>query len=139
METLKEKTAKGLLWGGMSTGLQQVLSLVFGIVLARKLSQADYGLVGMLAIFSAIAACMQEGGFIAALNRKKEVTQRDYNAVFWTSVGVSVFFYLLFSLPHHSLPTSTVSRDSRLWPAILSSVFSLLASALPLVRTSLGI
>ena len=96
METLKEKTAKGLLWGGMSTGLQQVLSLVFGIVLARKLSQADYGLVGMLAIFSAIAACMQEGGFIAALNRKKEVTQRDYNAVFWTSVGVSVFFYLLF-------------------------------------------
>ena len=96
METLKERTAKGLLWGGMSTGLQQVLSLVFGIILARKLSQADYGLVGMLAIFSAVAACMQEGGFIAALNRKKEVTQRDYNAVFWTSIGVSVFFYLLF-------------------------------------------
>ncbi len=96
METLKEKTAKGLLWGGMSTGLQQVLSLVFGIILARKLSQADYGLVGMLAIFSAIAACMQEGGFIAALNRKKNVTQRDYNAVFWTSILVSIFFYLLF-------------------------------------------
>ncbi|MCR4957151.1 MAG: lipopolysaccharide biosynthesis protein [Prevotella sp.] len=95
-ETLKQKTAKGLLWGGMSTGLQQVLGLVFGIILARKLSQADYGLVGMLAIFSAIAACMQEGGFIAALNRKKEVTQRDFNAVFWTSIFVSLFFYLLF-------------------------------------------
>ena len=96
METLKEKTAKGLLWGGMSTGLQQVLGMVFGVILARKLSQADYGLVGMLAIFSAIAACMQEGGFIAALNRKKEVSQRDFNAVFWTSLSVSVFFYLLF-------------------------------------------
>lgn len=95
-ESLKEKTAKGLLWGGASTGIQQLLSLVFGVILARKLSQADYGLVGMLAIFSAIAATMQEGGFIAALNRKKEVTQRDYNAVFWTSLGVSIFFYLLF-------------------------------------------
>lgn len=97
-ESLKEKTAKGLLWGGLSNVLQQLLGLAFGIVLARKLSQADYGLVGMLAIFSAIAACMQEGGFIAALNRKKEVTQRDYNAVFWMSILTSICFYLLFFL-----------------------------------------
>ena len=95
-ESLKERTAKGLLWGGFSNGLQQLLGLVFGIVLARKLSQADYGMVGMLAIFSAVAACMQEGGFIAALNRKKEVTQRDYDAVFWTSILTSIFFYTLF-------------------------------------------
>ena len=95
-ESLKEKTAKGLLWGGMSTGIQQLLNLVFGVILARRLSEADYGMIGMLAIFSAIAACMQEGGFIAALNRKKEVTQRDYNAVFWASILTSIFFYLLF-------------------------------------------
>lgn len=95
-ETLKEKTARGLLWGGFSNGMQQLLGLVFGIILARKLSQTDYGLVGMLAIFSAVAACMQEGGFIAALNRKKEVTQRDYNAVFWMSFLTSICFYLLF-------------------------------------------
>ena len=95
-ETLKAKTAKGLLWGGMSTGMQQVLNLVFGIILARKLGQADYGMIGMLAIFSAIAASMQEGGFISALNRKKEVTQRDYNAVFWMSILTSVCFYVLF-------------------------------------------
>ena len=96
MESLKEKTAKRLLWGGFSNGLQQLLSLAFGVILARKLSQEDYGMVGMLAIFSAVAACMQEGGFIAALNRKKEVTQRDYNAVFWMSILTSVCFYLLF-------------------------------------------
>lgn len=95
-ETLKEKTARGLLWGGMSNGVQQLLNLVFGIILARKLSQADYGMIGMLAIFSAVAACMQEGGFISALNRKKEVTQRDYSAVFWMSVLTSVAFYLFF-------------------------------------------
>ena len=95
-QSLKERTARGLLWGGFSNGLQQLLGLLFGVILARKLSQEDYGMIGMLAIFSAIAACMQEGGFIAALNRKKEVTQRDYNAVFWMSILTSVGFYLLF-------------------------------------------
>lgn len=95
-ESLKEKTAKGLLWGGLSNGLQQVLTLVFGIILARKLTQADYGMIGMLAIFSAIAACMQEGGFIAALNRKKEVSHSDYNAVFWMSILTSLCFYTFF-------------------------------------------
>ena len=95
-ETLKEKTARGLLWGGFSNVIVQLLNLAFGIILARRLSQTDYGMIGMLTIFSAIAACMQEGGFIAALNRKKEVTQRDYNAVFWMSILTSVCFYLLF-------------------------------------------
>ncbi len=95
-ETIKEKTAKGLLWSGLSNGIQQVLNLLFGIVLARQLSQTDYGIIGMLAIFSAIASCMQEGGFIAALNRKKNVTHADYNAVFWMSLMISVCFYLVF-------------------------------------------
>ena len=89
-ETLKEKTAKGLFWGGMSNAAQQLLNLGFGIILARKLSQADYGLVGMLTIFSLIAVSLQEGGFISALNRKKEVSHRDYNAVFWTCSLVSL-------------------------------------------------
>ena len=48
--SLKSKTAKGLLWGTLSNGAQQVLTLVFGIWLARMLSTADYGMVGQLTI-----------------------------------------------------------------------------------------
>ena len=44
-QTLKEKTAKGLFWGGLSNGAQQVLNLVFGLVLARILNASDYGMV----------------------------------------------------------------------------------------------
>lgn len=95
METLKEKTAKGLFWGGLSNGVQQLLNLIFGIFLARMLSQSDYGMVGMLTIFSAIAGVLQEGGFISALTRKKDVTQRDYNAVFWFNTLVSIALYAL--------------------------------------------
>ena len=95
MESLKEKTAKGLFWGGLSNGAQQLLNLVFGIFLARLLSTDDYGLVGMLTIFSLIASSLQEGGFIAALNRKSDVQHRDYNAVFWACSLFSMTIYLL--------------------------------------------
>lgn len=100
-ETLKEKTAKGLFWGGVSNGVQQVLNLVFGVFLARMLSQSDYGMVGMLTIFSTVAGSLQEGGFISALNRKKDVTHKDYNAVFWfnTSMGLLVYSILFFCAP----------------------------------------
>lgn len=100
-ENLKEKTAKGLFWGGLSNGVQQLLNLVFGIFLARLLSQSDYGMVGMLTVFSALAGSLQEGGFISALIRKKDATQRDFNAVFWTNISVGFLLYvvLFFSAP----------------------------------------
>ena len=44
-QSLKEKTAKGLMWGGISNGIQQLLGMLFGIILARTLNAEDYGLV----------------------------------------------------------------------------------------------
>lgn len=97
-QSLKDKTAKGLFWGGFSNGVQQLLNLLFGIFLARLLSPADYGMVGMLAIFSLIASSIQESGFTAALVNRKEATHADYNAVFWFNAFVSLLLYLLLFL-----------------------------------------
>ncbi|MDR0891708.1 MAG: lipopolysaccharide biosynthesis protein [Mediterranea sp.] len=94
-QTLKQKTAKGLFWGGISNGAQQLLMAFFGLFLLRLLDPADYGMVGKIAIFSALAGVLQESGFTAALVNKKEVTDRDYNAVFWSNIGLSLFLYLL--------------------------------------------
>lgn len=38
----------------------QILNAVIGVCLSRILSTSDYGLVGMLAIFTAVAAALQE-------------------------------------------------------------------------------
>lgn len=92
---LKNKTAKGLFWGGMSNGIQQLLNLFFGIFLARLLSPGDYGMVGMLTIFSGIAASLQEAGFISALINRKGDNHEDYNAVFWFSICTSFCLYLI--------------------------------------------
>ena len=94
-ENLKEKTAKGLFWGAMSNGTTQVLNLVFGIFIARLLTPAEYGIVGVLAIFSAIAGAIQSGGFGTALINLKHATDNDYNSVFWLNICVSSVLYLL--------------------------------------------
>ena len=75
-QTLKEKTAKGLFWGGLSNGVQQVLNLVFGLMLARILDASDYGMVGMLAIFSAIASTIQEAALLQHLQIKRKYGMR---------------------------------------------------------------
>lgn len=98
-QSLKEKTARGLLWGTVNNGGQQLLNLVFGIFLARLLSPEDYGMVGMLTIFALIASSLQESGFTSALNRKRDITHADYNAVFWFNVLCSLVIYaILFCL-----------------------------------------
>ena len=101
METLKEKTAKGLFWGAVNNGATQLLNIVIGIFLARLLSPGDYGLVGMLSIFSAIAGNLQSSGFSTAIVNMKSPTARDYNAVFWFNVLTSLAIYavLFFSAP----------------------------------------
>lgn len=93
--TLKEKTSKGLFWGGMSNFLQQLLNAAFGIYLARTLSPDDYGLVGMLTVFNMLALTLQEGGFVSALINRKQIVHEDYNAVFWFNVLVSVACYIV--------------------------------------------
>ena len=101
MESLKEKTAKGLFWGGMNNGIQQLLGFVFGILLARKLDPSDYGLIAMITIFSLIATALQNSGFSTALVNQKEQKASDYNAVFWFNIlmGGTIYLILFFSAP----------------------------------------
>ncbi len=92
---LKEKTAKGLFWGGISNGVQQLLTLVFGIFLARILSTGDYGLVGELTIFTSLASVLHESGFSTFLINDNNATNEDYNSVFWFNILVCAGIYLI--------------------------------------------
>ena len=100
-ESLKQRTAKGLFWGALNSGTTQVLNLVFGIILARLLTPGDYGIVGVLTIFTAIADDLQSAGFTQGLVNLKRPAHSDYNAVFTFNVGMSVVMYaiLFFCAP----------------------------------------
>lgn len=94
-KSLKQRTAGGMLWGGLSGGLMQAISAVFGLVLLRYLTPDDYGKVAMLNIFAAVANALQESGFMAALCNRREPTHEEYNAVFWFNLLVSATLYII--------------------------------------------
>lgn len=95
---LKEKAARGFLWGGLNNGAVQVLGALFGIFLLRLLSPSDYGKIAMLTVFANLASTLQESGFMAALCNLKNPTHRDYNAVFWFNIMMGGSLYLLLYL-----------------------------------------
>jgi len=95
MENLKEKTAKGLMWGAINNGTMQVLNLLIGIIILRQITPEDTGLVGMLAIFSAIAGNLQSSGFSTALINEKQPTAQQYNSVFWFNILMGGLLYAI--------------------------------------------
>ena len=92
---LKKKTAKGLAWGGLFSLFQQLLSFLLAIVIARRLSPSDYGMVGVLAVFTALATILQEGGLVFVLTNRKGISDIEYSTVFWFNVLVSSFSYVI--------------------------------------------
>lgn len=94
-KTLKEKTLSGLSWSAADKLFQQLFVFVSGVLLARMLGKENYGLIGVLAIFTGMANLLQESGFTTALIRKKNTTQSDYVTVFYTNIFIGFFLYIV--------------------------------------------
>ena len=100
-ESLKQKTAKGVLWSGVEQLSVQIIQFVLGLVMARLLSPHDYGLVGMILVFTSIAETFVNSGFSNALIRKQNKTEVDYSTAFYFNivVGLVAYFILFFLSP----------------------------------------
>lgn len=93
---LKSAAVEGMAWTGLERLVLQVLRFAVGLVMARLLVPADYGVVGMLAIFMAIAGTFQDFGFGAALIQKKVRTEADYSTVFYFNLATACLIYAVF-------------------------------------------
>ena len=97
-ESLKNKTVKGVAWSGIDNVVQFGVTFVVSIVLARLLSPDDYGLLGLIAVFTAVCTALINGGFTTALIRKKDATDDDYNTAFIVNLGISLLLYIVIFL-----------------------------------------
>lgn len=70
-ESLKKKTIMGVGWSAIDNVAQYGVSFVVSIILARLLSPDDYGLIGIVFIFTAICNTLIYSGFGNALIREK--------------------------------------------------------------------
>ncbi len=94
-ESLKNKTVKGVGWSATDNFLQFGVTFLVSIVLARLLSPADYGLIGIITIFTTISYTLIAGGFSSAIVRKKDATDDDYNTAFIVNLGMSILLYII--------------------------------------------
>ncbi|MBQ7774105.1 MAG: lipopolysaccharide biosynthesis protein [Bacteroidales bacterium] len=100
-ESLRSRTAKGIIWSSIERFSVQFVQLIISVLIARVLTPEDYGVVGMLAIFLAIAQTFVDSGFSNALIRKIDRTEIDNSTVFYFNIVVGIIFYivLFFSAP----------------------------------------
>lgn len=93
--SLKDKTVRGVGWSAADTFLGQGVTFIVGLVLARLLSPDEYGLIGIVTIFTSILLGFVDCGFSNALIRKQETDDEDYNTMFIVNLGISIIMYVL--------------------------------------------
>lgn len=94
-ENLKDKTLRGSKWSAIESFSLQAVQFGVMLVMARLLTPADYGTVGIVAIFTAVAQSMVESGFSQALIRKQNRTDLDCTTVFYFNLVVSIALYII--------------------------------------------
>ena len=95
MGELKDKAISGVKWNAIGRFSTQGVNFIIGLILARLLSPSDYGVVGMVGIFFAIAQTFIDSGFGSALIRKNDCTDTDYSTAFYFNVIVGLVCCIL--------------------------------------------
>ncbi len=90
---MKGKVAKGLFWKLLENGGAQAVQFVVAILLARLLTPAEYGVVGIIMIFITIANVFVQSGFSTALVQKKNADASDFSSVCYFELVLSVGLY----------------------------------------------
>ena len=97
-EELKKQTKKGVIWSAIQRFSTQGIQFITTLIMARMLTPAEYGTIGMLSIFLAISSVFIDSGFVNALTRKQDRTHNDICTVFFFNISISIIAYLFLFL-----------------------------------------
>lgn len=90
---MKQKVARGLFWKILENGGAQGIQFAAAIILARLLSPAEYGVVGIIMIFITIANVFVQNGFSTALVQKKNADETDFSSVCYFELAAALIMY----------------------------------------------
>ena len=90
-----------MIWSGISSFSNQGIQFVIGLIVARILLPSDYGLIGMVTVFTAIISVFIDCGFSTALVRKIDRTDVDFSTAFYFNIiaGAVAYLIIFFSAP----------------------------------------
>lgn len=94
-ESIRKKSLSGIKWSAIESYANQGIQFLLGLIMARLLLPSDYGLIGMVAIFFAVAQTFVDSGFGEALIRKLDRSEADFSTVFYFNIFVSIVCYIV--------------------------------------------
>lgn len=65
------------------------MNLTVGVALARLLTPADYGLLGMVMVTTGLVGVLADLGLSAAVVQKQDLSQRELSGIFWFGLVVA--------------------------------------------------
>lgn len=89
------KVFNGVIWASIQRFGNLGISFISNMVMARLLTPDDFGTIGMLLFFIAMAQTFVDSGFGVALIQKKEITNEDVCTVFYVNMGISFIAYII--------------------------------------------
>ena len=131
-QSLKNKTVKGVGWSAIDNIAGHGVTFIVSVVLARLLTPEHYGLIGIIAIFTAVCQTLINAGFTTALIRKKDATDDDYNTVFIVNLVMSLMLYAVIFLCAPFI--AEFFHNEELIPLTRVSSLSMIVGALAMVQ-----
>lgn len=113
----------------------QFVQLLVQIILARLLEPAQFGLIGMLLIFTAVAQSIMDSGFGSALIQKKDADQTDYSSIFFFNLLLGFILALILFLSAPLIAQFYLQPE--LIPILRALSLTLIINAFGLVQMSL--
>ena len=97
MKNLRQRTVSGLGWNAVTQALAKALQFAVLIVLAHLLSPHEFGLIGMILIFTGFASSIADMGLGASIVQAQVLSDENLNSVFWLNIALGVhpndYFY----------------------------------------------
>lgn len=127
MSSVKQETVAGAKWLMLQKFTLQPLQFLYSMVLARLVTPKEMGIVGLTAVFFAVAGTLSSAGFGSALIRKIDRTEIDCDTAFWFNLGMSLLMssVLFFAAPWF---VTFYQQPELLWLTRCSAVMMFLSS-----------
>lgn len=91
----KSELANNTIWNAIENYSMIGIQLLCTFILARFLTPTDFGIIGMLAVFTAISQTIIDSGFAQAIIREKNINNKDYSTIFYFNVVVGIILYII--------------------------------------------
>lgn len=93
--SLRQQAVSGMIWTFAQQFSTQGISFVISVILARLLLPAEFGIIGMIAIFMGVGSTLINSGLTSSLIRTPDADQEDFSTVFYFNIVGSIIIYLI--------------------------------------------